>query len=549
MKVALAQINTTVADFAGNAARILDRARQAAERGAALVIFPELALVGYPPLDMLENRDFVEGAVLALDSLAAASAAISTELLVGTILPSPASSPGKPLFNAAVQLRGGAVAAVHRKVLLPTYDVFDESRHFEPGTSLTRVEAGGSPFHLSICEDIWNDKTFWDKPIYASDPVERAMAMERLPLLNISASPYGQGKGPLRLQMLRNLARRHRAPVLWVNQAGGDDSLVFDGHSTVVDADGEVCAMAAGFDEELLVADFSALHPLPRLPELDGDETLFRALATGLRDYAVKCGFRSAVLGLSGGVDSSLTAAIAAEALGPGNVLGVLMPSPFTSGASEEDALALARNLGIAVKSVPITPILEAYLRGMEGPLEGLPHDATEENIQARIRGNILMAMSNRFGHLVLSTGNKSELATGYCTLYGDMSGGLAVISDLLKGEVYRLSRFVNREKEVIPARVIARAPSAELRPGQTDQDSLPPYDLLDRVLRAYIEEHRTLAEIAASGVPEAAARGILDRVERNEYKRSQAAPGIKVSWKAFGLGRRYPIAKARLFA
>jgi NAD+ synthase (glutamine-hydrolysing) len=548
MKVALGQIDTTVGDFAGNAALILERAREAAARGAELAVFPELSLTGYPPLDLLENRDFVEAAGRALESLVSDTAGLVIDLVVGTVLPG-LPGYGKPLSNAAVHMRGGKIASVHRKVLLPTYDVFDESRYFAPGPSLTPMAVGASTFHLSICEDAWNDKTFWKKPIYPVDPVERAMEERRAPLLNLSASPFSQGKGTLRLEMMRNIARRHRVPVLWINQVGGNDSLVFDGRSAVLGPGGEVCAMAAGFAEELLVVDLAALHPLSRETVLDGDEALFGALVTGLRGYARKCGFRSAVLGLSGGVDSSLTAAIAAEALGAANVLGVLMSSPFTARASEEDALALVRNLGIAAKSVPITPILDSYLREMEGTLEGLPRDATEENLQSRIRGNILMALSNRFGHLVLSTGNKSELATGYCTLYGDMSGGLAVISDLLKCEVYRLARHVNRAREVIPARVIARPPSAELRPGQTDQDSLPPYELLDRVLRAYIEEHRTLAEIAASGVPREDARDILDRLESNEYKRRQAAPGIKVSWKAFGLGRRYPIAKARLFA
>jgi NAD+ synthase (glutamine-hydrolysing) len=554
MKIALAQINTSVGGFARNTAKIVERATEAASRGAGLVLFPELCLVGYPPLDLLENRSFLEGAACALDLLLAGSSRLPIDLVVGTILPASPGGSGKPLHNTALHIRRGKVLAVHRKVLLPTYDVFDESRYFEPGPSLTRIGDGAGSFHLSICEDIWNDKTFWKQRHYRQDPVEQALegpgpsSPAPLPLLNLSASPYSQGKGQLRLEMLRNLARRYRVPVLYVNQVGGNDSLVFDGRSMAIDAGGRLVAAAKGFAEDLLVVDTAAPGPEIPPPALDGDGVLFTALVTGLRDYAAKCGFSSAVLGLSGGIDSSLTAAIAAEALGPSNVLGVLMSSPYTSDASVEDAGTLARNLGIEVKSVPITPILDSYLAHLEAPLEGLPGDATEENIQARIRGNILMAISNRFGHLLLSTGNKSELATGFCTLYGDMSGGLAVISDLLKGEVYRLARHVNRDREVIPARVLTRAPSAELRPGQRDEDSLPPYEVLDPVLRAYVEEHRTPAEIAAGGTPEGLVREILNRVEGNEYKRQQAAPGIKVSWKAFGLGRRYPIAKARLF-
>jgi len=375
------------------------------------------------------------------------------------------------------------------------------------------------------------------------------MAQQASPLINIAASPYSQGKGNLRLEMLSNLARRYQVPVLYVNTVGGNDSLVFDGRSLVMNSNGDIVSIAGGFTEEMLTVDISSMPPpLTSIPDLDDDETLFKALVTGLSDYASKCSFPSAVLGLSGGIDSSLTAVIAAEALGPENVLGVLMESEFTSRESIEDALSLATNLGIATKSIPITGLYKSYLSELESGLEGLPGDATEENMQARIRGNILMALSNRFGHLVLSTGNKSELAMGYCTLYGDMSGGLAVISDLYKGEVYRLSEFVNQKGGVIPRRVLTREPSAELRPDQKDTDSLPPYEILDPILKGYIDDQKTPEELVDSGFEEDLVIKVLDSVESSEYKRQQAAPGIKVSWKAFGLGRRYPIAKNRIF-
>ncbi len=551
MRLALAQIDPTVGGFRENLGTILELAAQAAREGADLVAFPELALTGYPPLDLLENRDFLASAAKALEELIERSAPLPLDIVAGAVVPSEDPSAGKGFSNAAVHLRGGKVLAVHRKVLLPSYDVFDETRHFAPGRSLTPSQAAGERFLLSICEDVWNDKTFWARPQYQADPVEEAFSGGGDPptlLLNLSASPYSQGKATLRLQMLGNTARRHRVAVAYVNCVGGNDSLVFDGRSLLLDREGRPVAVAPGFTPRLLLADTGAAGSPGPAPEVDGDGSLFSALVTGLRGYARKCGFSTAVLGLSGGVDSSLTAAIAAEALGPERVLGVLLPSPFTSEASVEDALALGRNLGLPTRTVPISGVFSAYLRDLADPLGGLPGDATEENLQARIRGNILMALSNRFGHLLLTTGNKSELATGYCTLYGDMSGGLAVISDLLKGEVYRLSRWVNREREVIPLRVLTRAPSAELRPGQTDQDSLPPYEVLDAILRRYIEEHQTRAEIAAAGFDPALVGEILNRVEGNEYKRQQAAPGLKVSWKAFGLGRRYPIAKARLF-
>ena len=470
---------------------------------------------------------------------------------MGTVLPRDEDSIGKPLYNAAVLLKGGRILTEHFKVLLPTYDVFDESRYFEPGTALTVARIAGNPFALSVCEDVWNDKTYWSRPQYHFDPVEDLLLSNpHTTLINIAASPYSHGKGSMRQEMLASTARRYRTPLLYVNQVGGNDSLVFDGRSLAMNSQGDVVALAGDFCEQILVVDLGDLSSSASKPHSISDtmETMFQALSTGLTDYAAKCGFRTCVLGLSGGIDSSVTAVIAREALGPANVLGILMPSPFTSDQSIGDAHTLAGNLGIRTITIPITDIYEQYLKDLAEGLEGLPGDITEENIQARIRGNILMALSNRHGHLVLSTGNKSELATGYCTLYGDMSGGLAVISDLYKGEVYDLAQFINRHEEIIPQSVLQKEPSAELRHDQRDSDSLPPYDVLDPVLEAYLEEKKTLPEIVKMGYPQATVRKILNMVESNEYKRQQAAPGIKVSWKAFGLGRRCPIAKSALF-
>ncbi|UCF29958.1 MAG: NAD+ synthase [bacterium] len=549
MKISLHQINSTIGDFSGNVDKILDGARRARDSGAELAVFPELCLVGYPPLDLLENREFIGMARKALEALIAATAEIDLDVLIGTVLPREDTSEGKPLYNAAVLIRGGRVVTTHRKILLPTYDVFDENRHFEPGAGLTTVEISGGMVALSICEDVWNDKTYWKRRIYHFDPVEETLGADPMPLINIAASPFSQGKASLRYEMLTNIARRFKIPVVYVNLVGGNDSLVFDGGSFVIDREGRTVAMAEGYTEQMLVVDIDRPHEhFIARPRAENIAQVHSALVLGLRDYVRKCGFPSAVLGLSGGIDSAITAVIAAEAIGSDRVLGVLMPSDFTSDESMADAADLAANLGIETKTIPIMSIYRQYLSDLEESLEGLPGDVTEENIQARIRGNILMALSNRFGHLVLSTGNKSELATGYCTLYGDMSGGLAVISDLYKGEVYQLARFMNRQGKVIPERVLTKEPSAELRPGQKDSDFLPPYETLDPILKAYIEDHKTHSEIVADGFPPDLVTRVLNMVEGNEYKRQQAAPGLKVSWKAFGLGRRYPIAKAKMF-
>ncbi|MEE8546612.1 MAG: NAD+ synthase [bacterium] len=549
MKISLHQINTTVGDFSGNAQKIIAGAKQAGNAGVTLAIFPELCLTGYPPLDLIENRPFTDMAGETLNALLGQTANLETTLIIGTIAPIDKPGEGKDFQNAAVVIHRGRITAIHRKILLPTYDVFEESRNFEPGDQLTPIQVAGDHYGISICEDVWNDKTFWRERLYHMDPVEDYMAKTPSPLINIAASPYSQGKGNLRLQMLSNIARRYKVPVFYVNMVGGNDSLVFDGRSMVLNENGDIVAIAEGFEEQMITVDLDDLpKPVENPPPLDDLDTLLKALVTGLRDYAAKCGFPSAVLGLSGGIDSALTAVLAVRALGAKNVLGVLMQSPYTAPESIEDALSLASNLGIETKTIPISGIYSTYLEDLKDGLDGLPADVTEENIQARIRGNILMALSNRFGYLVLSTGNKSELATGYCTLYGDMSGGLAVISDLYKGEVYRLSEHINRDVEIIPRRIITKEPSAELKPGQKDSDSLPPYDILDPILKGYIEDHKTPEELVAAGYDKELVIKVLNSVEGNEYKRQQASPGIKVSWKAFGLGRRYPIAKAKLF-
>ncbi len=547
MIVTLHQINATVGDFKGNLHRILKGVQEAEKLGSSLALFPELALTGYPPLDLLETVDFHRRAADALKNLQDQSRDLSPAIIVGTILPRDQGSDGKPTSNAAVLIRNGRLLAAHRKVLLPTYDVFDETRYFHPGDTLTEFEIDGHHFALSICEDIWNDKTSGSGRLYQVNPLEVFFKNRNIPLINISASPFSMEKSSLRREMVSSTAKRHRIPVLYVNLVGGNDSLVFDGASIVVTPEGNVAAQAADFTEQVLSVNLDNLstYSAPLTGKGNGMEALFCALKMGVKDYVEKCGFRSTVLGLSGGIDSSITAAIACGALGPEHVHGVLMPSPYTSSSSVEDALALAENLGIRTSNVPITDIYHRYLADLEGPLEGLPGGVTEENIQARIRGNILMAFSNKFGHLVLSTGNKSELATGYCTLYGDMSGGLAVISDLYKGEVYELASHINRDREVIPASVLTKPPSAELKPNQEDSDFLPPYDLLDPILRAYIDEKKPYQEILEMGYSPKLVKTILNMVEGSEYKRQQAAPGLKVSWKAFGIGRRCPVAKS----
>lgn len=543
MKIALAQINTTVGDFAGNTARILEFAQRAHELGADFVMFPELALCGYPPRDLVERPAFLDRCEHELKQLARKLPPIPA--LVGHVRRSGAKQ-GKSAADAAALLSGGRVVLDYTKILLPFYDVFDESRYFEPGNSVAVRAIGDERLGVTICEDAWNDKNFWKRQLYPQDPVEETLRAGATVILNIAASPYTQGKIRLRQEMLRAIARERRAAVAYVNLVGGNDGLIFDGSSCAFNARGELCARAKSFAQDLVIFDTAGpadLHPEPA-SEIGA---VAQALELGARDYVTKCGFRKAIVGLSGGIDSSLVSTLAARALGPENVHGVSMPGPYSSRGSLEDAEALARNLGIDYRVIPIGPIFESYRAALRPVFGSEPRGVTEENIQARIRGNILMSLSNQSGALVLSTGNKSELAVGYCTLYGDMAGGLAMIADVPKTLVYELARYINGQGQgsgPIPEACLSKPPSAELRPNQTDQDTLPPYDVLDAILRSYIEENLDAAEIATRlNFDLDLVRQIIDRVTRAEYKRQQAAPALKVTAKAFGTGRRLPIA------
>ncbi len=541
MKIALAQFNPTVGDFEGNRARILELARKAKAGGAELAVFSELCVCGYPPQDLIERPAFQERNQKELARLAEEIPLPSVVGFVGKAQ----DDTGKPVANSAALVGDGKILFEQRKMLLPTYDVFDESRYFQPGLEQFTFALGREKLGITICEDIWNDKDFWAQRLYKRDPVADIVAKGSTVLLNISSSPYVIDKRNLRLDMLRATARRHRLPVLYVNQVGGNDSLIFDGSSVAILPDGRIGAQAKSFEEDLVFFDSGSGEGDIRPQISDEIEAVYRALALGTRDYVRKCGFGKVVIGLSGGIDSSLVATLAADALGPDNVIGVRMPSPYSSEGSLRDAERLAKALGIRVLLLSISDIFQSYRSALAPVFAGLPENVTEENIQARIRGNLLMALSNKYGWLVLSTGNKSEMAVGYCTIYGDMAGGLAVISDVPKMMVYELARFANRERERIPQEVFTKAPSAELRPNQTDQDSLPPYDVLDRILKAYVEDLRTPEEIASHyGFSLALVRTVARQVDRNEYKRTQAPPGLKVTSKAFSVGRRFPIAQ-----
>ncbi len=541
MRIALAQINTTVGDFDGNAEKILEFTRRAQARGAGWVVFPEMALCGYPPRDLLEKPAFLERGEAELHRLAGRLPDVP--VLVGYVRPSRIRE-GKPAADAAALLGGGKVLLDYTKVLLPTYDVFDEGRYFEPGCAPAVYRWGSRQIATTICEDIWNDKNFGEKRLYVRDPVQEAVRQGADLLINIAASPFTVGKIRLREKMLRRIATAHHLPVVYVNQVGGNDSLVFDGSSLALDAGGSVRARARSFQEDLVLFDTAGeeeVHPGP-----DSEmEAVHRALVLGTRDYVAKCGFQKGLVGLSGGIDSSVVGAIAAEALGPENVIGVSMPGPYSSPGSRRDAEALAKILGIQLHRIPITPLFESYLTALDPVFAGFPRDVTEENIQARIRGNVMMALSNKFGALLLGTGNKSELAAGYCTLYGDMAGGLTVISDVPKTMVYQLGRHINRAREIIPQACLEKAPSAELRPDQTDQDTLPPYDILDTIIRSYIEENLSARQIVEKyRLDFDVVKKTMLQLNRAEYKRQQAPPGLKVTTKAFGIGRRYPIAQ-----
>jgi NAD+ synthase (glutamine-hydrolysing) len=541
LRVAVAQIDTTVGDFAGNTEKILAAGRRAEAEGADLVLFPELAVCGYPPRDLVERDAFVAATERAADRIARATG--EATWIYGALTPNRARR-GRRVFNAAVAARRGRRVGLYRKRLLPTYDVFDEGRYVEPGHRSLVLRVRGHRVGVTICEDIWNDKSFWKRPLYDTDPVAELKPLALDLHVNISASPYTLGKNRLRRRMMERIARRSGVPLVHCNLVGGNDGLVFDGASTAFDARGRLVAAARRFEEDFFTIDLpGGRGPVP--PADAALPGLKKALVLALADYAKKCGFQSAVLGLSGGIDSAVTATLAADALGADRVLGVAMPGPYSSAGSVRDAKDLAKRLGIRYAEVPIGEVLDAY-RATLGPLVGMEGPSpTEENLQARIRGAILMALSNRFGHLVLSTGNKSEIAVGYCTLYGDMAGGYALISDVPKTMIYELAAELNRDGERIPRSTIEKAPSAELRPNQKDSDSLPPYEKLDPLIESLVDLALPIAKAARrAGVSLALAREIADRIDGNEYKRRQMPPGPKVTARSFGEGRRYPIAQ-----
>jgi NAD+ synthetase len=542
VKIALAQINPTVGDFTGNLEKIIAASRRAAALGARLAVFSELAICGYPPADFLEKPSFLARCRTAVNELSAATSGLSCAVAAGVALPAPPDA-GKPAVNAAVLVDGGQLLLEQHKRLLPFYDVFDEQRYFSPAQSQRVVELDGVRLAITICEDAWNDKNFWPRRLYSDDPIEELMRQNPDLHINLSSSPFWHSKREIRREMLAAMVRRDRVPVLMCNQVGGNDSLIFDGSSLALNARGELIGQAASFEEDLLLVDPFNASPI-REPQADDTEAAYRALVLGTRDYVRKCGFRKVLVALSGGIDSAVVAAIAKEALGPENVIGVGMPSPYSSAGSIDDSRKLAANLGIRFEIIPISGLFKEYTEAL-GPLfTGLEPDITEENIQSRIRGTLLMALSNKFSALVLTTGNKSEMAVGYCTLYGDMVGALAVIGDLVKTRVYAVSNWLNREHEVIPQSILEKPPSAELRPDQRDTDSLPPYEVLDPIIEAYVEQYKTPECIAnAHELPLDLVQQVVHLVERSEYKRQQAAPVLKVTSKSFGMGRRFPIA------
>ena len=554
MKICLAQINPTVGAFEQNVKKICRFINTAKKKGADLIVFPEMCIVGYPPKDLLELSGFVDSNLKALEEVRNNVTGISA--IVGFVDRN-AGQRGKNLYNAAAYINNKEIVSRHYKSLLPTYDVFDEDRYFEPAHSISLAKISGRKSGISICEDAWGANIIWHGKIHHKDPVESMIRQGAEIIINISASPFTIGKQDERLKMLTSHAKKYNVPIIFVNQIGGNDDLVFDGNSLVINKKGVIVDKALSFEEDLLMVEFkgsdvsaggSKPGSVGKRTQAGADEgeieSVYKALVLGTRDYVRKCGFKKAVIGLSGGIDSAVTAVIAARALGKGKVLGVTMPSGFSSKGSVKDSKALAKRLGIAFENIPIKSVYNAYTKTLSGVFTGLPFDVTEENLQARIRGKILMAISNKHGYLVLTTGNKSELAVGYCTLYGDMCGGLAVISDIPKTMVYDIAEYINRRKEVIPIHTIEKPPSAELRPDQKDQDSLPPYDILDGVLKAYVEESRDIDDIIGRGFNEALVKDIIKKVDTNEYKRKQAAPGLKVTSKAFGTGRRMPLAQ-----
>lgn len=548
MKIALAQINPTIGAFKQNCEKICSFIDRAVEEKADLIVFPELSITGYPPRDLLDRPGFITDNIKSLEIVRKYSKNIS--VIIGFIDLN-TDRRGKHLYNAAAVINKGVIQSIHSKSLLPSYDVFDEHRYFEPVRTISLANIHGIKFGVTICEDIWAPDEVCERPIYHVNPVEDLIKQGAEVIVNLSASPFNLGKINLRRNLVKTLSAKYEIPFLYVNQVGGNDDLVFDGNSIISNAKGEIIKHGASFKEDLLVfeingklcyaleKDINSEHKI-----VDNIENIYNALILGLRDYVKKCGFKQVVLGLSGGIDSAVVCALAAKALGPDNVVGVAMPSKYSSADSVNDAKNLANNLGVHYKEIPIHEIHDVYTKTFEVPFKDLASDATEENLQARIRGNIIMALSNKFGYLVLTTGNKSELSVGYCTLYGDMCGGLAVISDVPKMMVYSIAKYINLEKEIIPLNTITKEPSAELRPNQSDQDSLPPYPVLDEILRLYIEEAKTIDAIVKHGYEKELVRDIVKKINQNEYKRKQAAPGLRVTSKAFGTGRRVPTAQ-----
>ena len=542
MKIAIAQINPIIGDFNYNFGKIKYFADKAIGLKCDVVVFSELVIPGYPPRDLLEKKDFIDANLACLNRLLLSIRGIG---VICGFVDKNSDDKGKPLFNSAVHFEDGQILHKVHKRLLPTYDIFDESRYFEPGGESVPYPYKGHRIGLTVCEDAWNDEDIFKRRLYTTDPVALVVKAGADLVINVSASPFYVGHREFRWNMFGSMARKYGVPFIFVNQVGGNDSVIFDGISTVFDKNGDVVARASDFDEDLMVFDSKSsessngdLHPVSN----SDTESILKALVMGTRDYVTKCGFSKAVVGLSGGVDSALTACIAVKALGRENVSVVFMPSQYTSKENFEDTDKLAENLGIELTRVPIDGIFKEFLRFLSPDFKKNEPGITEQNIQARIRGTILMGLSNKHGSLVLSTGNKSELAVGYCTLYGDMNGGLAVISDVPKTTVYDLARFINREKEYIPSRIITKAPSAELKPDQADQDDLPPYEILDSILKAYIEDFKGVDELVQMGFDKDIIEEIVFKVDRNEYKRYQAAPGLKVTSKAFGYGRNYPL-------
>lgn len=555
MKIALVQINPVIGDFSHNAGKIAEWTKRAAQQGCDLAIFPEMAITGYPPQDLLDRPSFLRDHNETFQRLLSRITGIG---VITGIITSNTAATGKPLHNSAVLFENGEILFSAQKRLLPCYDVFDETRYFEPGSKSRIFNYKGMTFGLTICEDIFNDKNCFPRQLYTIDPIEELyenFAGRIEMLINLAASPFHIGKSGDKKEIFSNICTKYHMPMAYVNQVGGQDSLLFDGQSLAMNPQGEIIAMAARFKEDMVIFDTDSnkgnSKPIP-LYETDGSEEInavFEALVMGTHDYVSKCGFKKGILGLSGGIDSALTAAIACEALGAENVMGVALPSPYSSKESVEDAQKLAQTLKIRFEIIPISDIFKTYRKIMGSLLttstgSSSTHDVTEQNIQARIRGNLLMALANKLGSLLLSTGNKSEMAVGYCTLYGDMSGGLAVISDVPKEMVYKLAEYVNRDQEIIPSRSISKPPSAELAPDQKDEDDLPPYRLLDPILKAYLEENLSVREIINLGFPESVVKDVVTRIRINEYKRKQAPIGLKVTTKAFGHGRRYPTAQ-----